>query len=162
MLCINTFGRVRYFPDQAKKKIQNGRTSTLIRSSRLVHKHTWDISLGINRAGKSEKQINSSCNNLYTTPSLLIHTIFWLQKLDDFWTCYKFKQILSVRRSQKLLYDNLPVQTKMAILSKRLILLAILLYEQFKHYTPINLRLNKQLLSIQQQAYQSFLSHFLL
>ena len=29
MLCINTFGRVRYFPDQAKKKIQNGRTSTL-------------------------------------------------------------------------------------------------------------------------------------
>ena len=30
MSCINTFGRVRYFPDQAKKKIQNGRTSTLI------------------------------------------------------------------------------------------------------------------------------------
>ena len=30
MLCINTFGRVRYFPDQAKKKIQNGRTSTLM------------------------------------------------------------------------------------------------------------------------------------
>ena len=29
MLCINTFGRVRYFPDQAKKKIQNGCTSTL-------------------------------------------------------------------------------------------------------------------------------------
>ena len=29
MLCINTFGRVRYFPDQAKKNIQNGRTSTL-------------------------------------------------------------------------------------------------------------------------------------
>ena len=31
MLCINTFGRVIYFPDQAKKKIQNGRTSTLNR-----------------------------------------------------------------------------------------------------------------------------------
>ena len=30
MLCINTFGRVRYFPDQAKKKIQNGRTSTIM------------------------------------------------------------------------------------------------------------------------------------
>ena len=30
MLCINTFGRVMYFLDQAKKKIQNGRTSTLI------------------------------------------------------------------------------------------------------------------------------------
>ena len=30
MLCINTFGRVRFFPDQAKKKIQNGRTSTLM------------------------------------------------------------------------------------------------------------------------------------
>ena len=30
MLCINTFWRVMYFPDQAKKKIQNGRTSTLI------------------------------------------------------------------------------------------------------------------------------------
>ena len=30
------------------------------------------------------------------------------------------------------------------------------------HYTQINLRLNKQLLITQQQAYQSFLSHFLL
>ena len=29
MLCINTFWRVMYFPDLAKKKIQNGRTSTL-------------------------------------------------------------------------------------------------------------------------------------
>ena len=29
MLCINTFGHVMYFPDQAKKKNQNGRTSTL-------------------------------------------------------------------------------------------------------------------------------------
>ena len=29
MLCINTFGRVMYFPDQAKKKIQNGRTLTI-------------------------------------------------------------------------------------------------------------------------------------
>ena len=35
-------------------------------------------------------------------------------------------------------------------------LLAILLYEQFIHYTKINLRPNKQLLSTQQQAYQSF------
>ena len=45
----------------------------------------------------------------------------------------------------------------MAILSRRLILLAILLYEQFIHYTQINLRPNKQLLVTQQQAYQSFL-----
>ena len=45
----------------------------------------------------------------------------------------------------------------MAILSRRLILLAILLYEQFIHYTKINLRPNKQLLSTQQQAYQSVL-----
>ena len=60
------------------------------------------------------------------------------------------------------MYENLPVQTKMAILSRRLILLAILLYEQFIHYTKINLRPNKQLLSTQQQAYQSFFSYFLL
>ena len=60
------------------------------------------------------------------------------------------------------LYENLPVQTKMAILSRRLILLAIFSYEQFIHYTHINLRPNKQLLSTQQQAYQSFLSYFLL
>ena len=40
MLCINTFGRVRYFPDQAKKKIQNGRTSTLIS---LVSKSEIDL-----------------------------------------------------------------------------------------------------------------------
>ena len=53
---------------------------------------------------------------------------------------------------------NLPVQTKMAILSRRLILLAILLYE---HYTQIILRPDKQLLSTQQQAYQSILSFLL-
>ena len=44
---------------------------------------------------------------------------------------------------------------KMAILSRRLILLTILLYEQFIHYTKINLHPNKQLLSTQKQAYQS-------
>ena len=62
----------------------------------------------------------------------------------------------------KALYENLPVQTKLAILSRRLILLAILLYEQFVHHTQINLRPNKQPLSTQKHAYQSFLSYFLL
>ena len=38
------------------------------------------------------------------------------------------------------LYENLPVQ-KMAILSRRLILLAILLYEQFMHYTHICIKM---------------------
>ena len=42
---------------------------------------------------------------------------------------------LRVRRSQKRLYENLPVQTKMAILSRGLIILAIFLYKQFKHHT---------------------------
>ena len=56
---------------------------------------------------------------------------------------------LRVRRSQKLSYENLPVQTKMAILSRGLIILAIFLYKQFKHHTQINLRTNKQLLSTQ-------------
>ena len=46
---------------------------------------------------------------------------------------------------------------KKAILSKRPILLAILLYEQFLHLTQINLHPNTQLLSTQQLAYQSFL-----
>ena len=45
----------------------------------------------------------------------------------------------------------------MAILSRRPILLAILLYEQFLHLTQINLYSNAQLLSTQQHAYQSFL-----
>ena len=40
--------------------------------------------------------------------------------------------------------------------------LAILLYKQFIHYTKIKLGPNKQLLTTQQQAYQSFLSYFLL
>ena len=35
------------------------------------------------------------------------------------------------------LYENLPAQIKMAILSRELILLAILLYEQFIHYRLI-------------------------
>ena len=45
------------------------------------------------------------------------------------------------------LYENLTVQTKMAILSRRPILLAILLYDQFLHLTQINLHPNTQLLS---------------
>ena len=55
-----------------------------------------------------------------------------------------------------------PVQTHMAILARRLILLAILLFEQFIHLTQINVHPNKQLLSTQQHAYQSYLSYFLL
>ena len=39
MLCINTFGRVRYFPDQAKKKFQNGRTSTLNNINSSAYRH---------------------------------------------------------------------------------------------------------------------------
>ena len=55
------------------------------------------------------------------------------------------------------LYENLPVQTKMAILSRRLVLLAIFFHEQFIHHKQImiNVRTNKQLLSTQQHAHQS-------
>ena len=49
----------------------------------------------------------------------------------------------------------------MSILSRRSILLAILLYEQFIHLTRINLRHNIQFLSTQQRAYQSFFCYFL-
>ena len=55
------------------------------------------------------------------------------------------------------LYENLPVQTKMAILLRRPILLAISLYEQFLHLTQIDLHPNTQLSSTHQHAYQSFL-----
>ena len=51
-------------------------------------------------------------------------------------------------------YENLPVQVKMAILSRRSILLAKLLYDQVKHLTQINLRHNIQFMSSQQHAYQ--------
>ena len=53
-------------------------------------------------------------------------------------------------------YKNLPVQTKMAILSRKPLLLAILMYEKFIHLTRINLRLNAQFLSTHRLAYQSF------
>ena len=68
---------------------------------------------------------------------------------------------LRVRRSQKFMYDNLPVQRTMAILSWRLILLAILLYEQVIDLKPINSRPKIQFLSTQQHAYQSFFGYFL-
>ena len=42
------------------------------------------------------------------------------------------------------LYENLSVQTKMVILSRRLILLSILLYAQLKYHTEINLCPNTQ------------------
>ena len=45
----------------------------------------------------------------------------------------------------------------MAVLSRRRIPLAILVYEQFKHFTQIILRPIIQILSTPQHAYQSFL-----
>ena len=45
----------------------------------------------------------------------------------------------------------------MTILSRRLILLAILLYEQFIHLTQVNLHPNIQFLSTQQHANHHFL-----
>ena len=41
------------------------------------------------------------------------------------------------------------------------VVFCILLYEQFIHYTLINLRQNMRFLSAQQRAYQSFSSYFL-
>ena len=77
-------------------------------------------------------------------------------------SCAVTAQPMFADHKSSYLYENLPVQTKMEILSGKLILLAMLFYEQFIHYTQINLCPNKQLLSTQQQAYQSFLSYFLL
>ena len=52
------------------------------------------------------------------------------------------------------LYENLPVQTKLAILPRRLILLAILLYEELYTLHTDYFASKKQLLSTQQQASQ--------
>ena len=74
--------------------------------------------------------------------------IFFLSNISD--------NLLRVCRSKKLyLVKKLPVQTKMAILSRTLILLTILLYEQFIHYTQVNLSANMQFLSTQQRANES-------
>ena len=59
------------------------------------------------------------------------------------------------------LYKSLPVKTKAAFLSRKLILLAILLHAQFKHYTQISLHPNIHFFNAQQRAYQSFLRNFL-
>ena len=48
-------------------------------------------------------------------------------------------------------------RTKLTILLRRQILLAISLYEQFMHFTPITLRPIIQFLSMQQRTYQSVL-----
>ena len=55
------------------------------------------------------------------------------------------------------MYETLPVQIKMVILSRRLILLAILLYEQSIYLKRINLRPNLQFLSTQPYTYQLYL-----
>ena len=55
----------------------------------------------------------------------------------------------------------LPVKSKMAFLSRILILLAILLYEQYIHHTQASICPNMQFLSVQPYAYQSLLSYFL-
>ena len=59
------------------------------------------------------------------------------------------------------LYENLPVKSKMAFLSRILILLAILLYEQYIHDTQASICTKMQFLSAQQYAYRSLLSYFL-
>ena len=55
------------------------------------------------------------------------------------------------------MYENLPVQTKMANLLRRPILLAILLCGQFIHLKWINSHHNIRFLSTQQRAHMSFL-----
>ena len=47
-------------------------------------------------------------------------------------------------RKSTYLYENLPVNTKMEFLSRKLILLAILLHGQFIHHTQISLYPNTQ------------------
>ena len=47
------------------------------------------------------------------------------------------------------LYENLPVKSKMAFLSRILILLAILLYEQYIHHTQASIFHKTQFLSAQ-------------
>ena len=54
----------------------------------------------------------------------------------------------SADRKSSYLYTNLPVNTKMAFLSRKLILLAILLHVQFIHHTQISLYPNKQCFSL--------------
>ena len=52
---------------------------------------------------------------------------------------------------------HLPEKSKMAFLSRKLKLLAILLHGQFIHHTHISLYPNTQFFTAQQRAYQSFL-----
>ena len=52
------------------------------------------------------------------------------------------------------LYENLPAKSKMAFLSRKLIRLAKLLYEQYIHHTEASICPNMQYLSAQQYAYQ--------
>ena len=53
--------------------------------------------------------------------------------------------IIRVRR----LYENFTLHTKMPILSRKIILLAIFLHEQLIYHAQINLRTNIQFLSTQ-------------
>ena len=84
-------------------------------------------------------------------------------------------QIVRIHESKPIIFSDISeyfygridhkgpkVKYKMALLSRILILLAILLYEQYTHHTQASLRPNTQYLSAQQYAYQSFLSYFLI
>ena len=64
-------------------------------------------------------------------------------------------------RQRQYLYKHLPVKTKLAFLSRKSILLAILLHGQFIHYTKISLHPNIHFFTAKQRAYQSFFSYFL-
>ena len=64
-------------------------------------------------------------------------------------TCSHLLPLLRGRQSQRshYLYENLPVKSKMAFLSWILILLAILLYEQYIHHTQASICPNIQFTS---------------
>ena len=91
----------------------------------------------------------------------ILHISYYIVLICKYGFCTIFMNVIHCLRGHRLqssyLYENLPVQTKMSILSRRRILLAILLSEQFLHLTQINLHPNIQFLSTQQNAYQSFL-----
>ena len=113
--------------------------------------------------------MEASLSNLRTLMKRL-QTTFLKSKLSPIETLFltitgirfDFLQVRGfANHKSQYLYKSLPVKTKMAFLSWKLIFLAILLHGQFIHYTQISLHPNIHFFNAQQRAYQSFFRNFL-
>ena len=111
---------------------------------------TYEHTIRLRYSKKSPRPVAA----LYHIKSLIYsHRLYWMRRHHTY-----FK---GPPTTKPVLVKKFTCKIKMAFLSRKSILLAILLHGQFIRYTQISFHPNIHVFTAQQRVYQSFLSNFL-